>query len=141
MKIVFRLFKSFLTMIYICFKVRLTGAHFPGGGRVEVFYLGSWTPVCSDQWDLSDGHVACRELGLGTALDVDYGFISSEEMGGYILNDVRCNGSESRILDCLGSTFSIGKCNSTRSARVRCSDGGELPFFCCNTGKESYTSV
>eukprot|EP00057_Strongylocentrotus_purpuratus_P018551 XP_011673025.1 PREDICTED: deleted in malignant brain tumors 1 protein-like [Strongylocentrotus purpuratus] len=106
-----------------CLMVRLTGAHFPGGGRVEVFYLGHWRPVCSDHWDLSDGNVACRELGLGTALDVDHGFISSEEMGDYILNDVRCIGSESRILDCSGSTFSIGKCNSTRSARVRCSLG------------------
>eukprot|EP00057_Strongylocentrotus_purpuratus_P018546 XP_011673020.1 PREDICTED: neuropeptide FF receptor 2-like [Strongylocentrotus purpuratus] len=106
------------------YTIRLTGANFPGEGRVEVFYLGSWRPVCSDNWDLSDGHVACRELGLGTVLGVDHGFISSEEMGDYILNDVRCNGSESRILDCLGSTFSIGKCNSTRSARVRCSDGG-----------------
>ncbi|XP_030846939.1 neurotrypsin-like [Strongylocentrotus purpuratus] len=108
------------------YTVRLTGAHFPGEGRVEVFYLGSWRPVCSDHWDLSDGRVACRELGLGTALDVDHSFISSEEMGDYILNDVRCNGSESRILDCPGSTFIIGKCNSTRSARVRCSDGVRL---------------
>ena len=140
-KIVFRLFQSFLTLIFICFKVRLTGAHFPGEGSVEVFYLGSWRPVCSDHWDLSDGHVACRELGLGTALDVDHGFISLEEMEDYILNDVRCNGSESRIVDCPGSTFSNDKCNSTRSARVRCSDGGELSFFGCNTGKECYTSV
>eukprot|EP00057_Strongylocentrotus_purpuratus_P006347 XP_011660821.1 PREDICTED: neurotrypsin-like [Strongylocentrotus purpuratus] len=108
------------------YTIRLTEAHFPGGGRVEVFYLGSWRPVCSDHWDLSGGHVACGELGLGTALDVDHSFISLEEMEGYILNDVRCNGSESRILDCLGSTFSIGKCNSTRSARVRCSDGVRL---------------
>eukprot|EP00057_Strongylocentrotus_purpuratus_P018550 XP_011673024.1 PREDICTED: neurotrypsin-like [Strongylocentrotus purpuratus] len=115
------------------FCTNYTRAHFPGGGRVEVFYLGSWRPVCSDHWDLSDGHVACRELGLGTALDVDHDFISSKEMGGYILNGVRCNGSESRILDCLGSTFSIGKCNSTRSARVRCSDGDENIYLADGT--------
>ncbi|XP_041453757.1 relaxin receptor 2-like [Lytechinus variegatus] len=119
---------KYLKASVVCtnYTIRLTDSHFLGEGRVELFYLGSWRLVCSDQWDLDDGHVICRELGLGRALAIDESYISTSESEDYILSDVRCNGSESSLLACPGSTFSFGECNSTRRARVRCSSGVRL---------------
>ena len=36
-------------------------------GRVEMFTGGQWMGVCNDGFSRLDGHVVCRQLGLGHA--------------------------------------------------------------------------
>ena len=36
-------------------------------GRVEMFARGKWMGVCNDRFSRLDGHVVCRQLGLGHA--------------------------------------------------------------------------
>ena len=36
---------------------------FERAGTVEVCLDGVWVPVCSDQWDIADATVVCRQLG------------------------------------------------------------------------------
>ena len=57
-------------------------------------------PVCDDGFTLVNAGVACRELGYVGALsftpDSRYGLTSPE----FAMDDVRCGGTEARLLDC-----------------------------------------
>ena len=44
-------------------------------GRLEVYYNGHWGSVCATErrnagFDLNEGAVACRQMGLGNLVDV-----------------------------------------------------------------------
>ena len=58
-------------------------------------------PVCDDGFTLVNAHVACRELGYMRAVNFSknsrYGWTSSQL---FIMDDVRCDGTEERLLDC-----------------------------------------
>lgn len=95
-------------------------------GIVEVFNAGEWGAICdgetSRRADFLVADVVCRELGFphGTVVDslttlpearFDYYFEdlaaeSQEPQGRFWLDDVRCRGPESQLVDCdLGNGF------------------------------------
>lgn len=39
-------------------------------GRLDMFLNGKWGSVCNVGFDLTDANVACRQMGLGLAMDV-----------------------------------------------------------------------
>ena len=43
--------------------LRLVGGDFQREGTIEVCKNGVWGPICSDQWDVPDAAVVCRQLG------------------------------------------------------------------------------
>ena len=43
--------------------LRLTGGN-SSFGRLEIYLDNSWGSVCAYQFDMLDGHVACRQLGF-----------------------------------------------------------------------------
>lgn len=49
--------------------LRLTGGN-KSMGRLEINFDGIWGSVCSQKFDLIDGHVACRQLGFKGVIHV-----------------------------------------------------------------------
>ena len=77
-------------------------------GRLEIFLDGRWGTVCDDGWgnppDYSNGYpnaeVACRQLGFRRALSLDDASDFDAGFGPILLDDVNCQGDESRLVDC-----------------------------------------
>ena len=119
-------------------------------GRVEVCYNNTWGTVCDDFWDITDGDVACRQLGFFSgmfgrsfssflhelsqsihnknihraifvvALSVPGNAAFGQGTGAIYLDDVGCTGNESRLIDC--PHFGIGShnCGHGEDAGVVC---------------------
>ena len=44
--------------------IRLYNGSSVSDGEVEYCFNSTWTPVCGDDWDVSEAAVACRQLGF-----------------------------------------------------------------------------
>lgn len=83
--------------------VRLLGSSSRFEGRVEVYYQDRWGTICDHGWTNNDADVVCRQLGYGKAKTAIgnayryYGYATSP----YVLEDMRCDGFEDNILDCV----------------------------------------
>jgi len=72
----------------------------PFVGRLEVKYAGSWGTVRDDGFDMNAAAVACRQLGLGAAVDK---FLEGTGSGQIWMARVNCSGSEGRLGRCSSS--------------------------------------
>lgn len=104
--------------------LRLVNGSTPEEGRVEVFHAGQWGTVCDDSWDLADAHVACRQLGLGFAVEAvqEAGFGQGADP--IWMDDVECKGGESRLVECPFLGFGVHNCSHFEDAGVICSGPG-----------------
>ena len=94
------------------------------GGRLEFYYNNQWGIVCNDRWDLSDATVACRQMGFVDVTDrYRYGFGSGASSQSIWLDDVECNGSESRLIDCSHAGIGIENCDHYDSVGIVCTNG------------------
>ncbi len=101
-----------MTFKYLHFSVatvRLVDGTHSAEGIVKVYHHGSWGSVCSDNWNDADARVVCRQLGysFGTTQDVhdydDSGYSigsSGQNNEDGVLNNIRCAGSESTLVEC-----------------------------------------
>jgi len=100
--------------------VRLRGSSSPSEGRLEVYSNGTWGTVCNDAFSSVDAAVACLQLGFvgGAVLSSSvYGAGS----GPIWLDDVACNGGETRIQDCSHTGWGTHNCNHNEDVGIRCS--------------------
>ena len=99
-------------------------------GRVEVYYDGEWGTVCDDHFTLVDAGVVCWQLGYGSALQAQGGPYSGlpvspfgEGSGRIWLDNVNCDGTEARLIDCprVGNILiGANNCNHREDAGVEC---------------------
>lgn len=80
--------------------VRLNGANIEYGGRVEVFYRGSWGRICRREWGFKDVKVVCRQLGFKRALAEFNRLVSKDEKIPFLMSNVACTGDESDLASC-----------------------------------------
>ena len=77
-------------------EIRLEGGRFAHEGNIMV----NGRPVCDDGFTLVNAHVVCRELGYRRAVS----FTTESRYGRtspyFAMDDVRCDGTEARLLNC-----------------------------------------
>jgi hypothetical protein len=101
-------------------QLRLVGGSAPNEGRVEVFHAGQWGTVCDDFWGQEDADVVCRQLGFGPALSFPCCAAFGQGSDPIWMDNVTCNGTESRLVDCPFNGFGINDCSHFEDASVTC---------------------
>ncbi|KAK3544708.1 hypothetical protein QTP86_026111 [Hemibagrus guttatus] len=100
--------------------LRLSGGEGDCSGRLELYYNATWGTICSDQWDIKDAQVVCRQLGCGQALRADRNALFGAGEGVIWLNRVNCRGNEIHVWDCLFSLKNHTDCFHRQDAGVTC---------------------
>ena len=93
-------------------------------GRVEICN-NVWGTVCDDFWNSADAIVVCRQLGFSaTDAQALFGFDDVPDGTGQIwLDDVRCVGTETRLIDCAARPLGTNNCAHSEDAGVHCTTG------------------
>ncbi|XP_064032270.1 LOW QUALITY PROTEIN: deleted in malignant brain tumors 1 protein-like [Pogoniulus pusillus] len=100
--------------------LRLVGTGGRCAGRLELAVGGQWGTVCDDLWGLPDAEVVCRQLRCGPALAAPPGAFFGEGRGRIWLDDVRCQGNESSLLQCPAAPLGTANCQHREDAAVVC---------------------
>ncbi|XP_072027048.1 scavenger receptor cysteine-rich domain-containing protein DMBT1-like [Amphiura filiformis] len=113
------------------YALRLHNASSSYDGHVEIFYDNQWGAVCTNEWDMEDAIVACRQIGLGTPGDV-YSVPLNEESITSVVDNLQCTGEERSIKECSNIGFGRRSCNNREIAAITCTkpktqSGGSLP--------------
>eukprot|EP00057_Strongylocentrotus_purpuratus_P014539 XP_011669013.1 PREDICTED: neurotrypsin-like [Strongylocentrotus purpuratus] len=103
-------------------EVRLAGSGSSANqGRVEVYANGQWGTVCDDLWGLDDADVVCRQLGFpGASSYTIHAMIFGAGSGPILLDDMRCVGNETSIMDCPKNAIGVHNCQHSDDAGVIC---------------------
>ena len=107
---------------------RTTADGDPCEGRLEIYYDGEWGTICDDFWSVEDANVACRQLGFAGGTVLDWGFFRNPifPMGDddqkIWLDDLRCDGGESNLLECDSNHSEVGRhnCRHKEDVLLRC---------------------
>ena len=103
--------------------IRLVNGESAEEGRVEVYHAGEWGTVCDDRFVDDDAKVVCRQLGLeGGQTHTRAAFGAGS--GKIWMDDVRCNGDESRLVDCRHNGWGVNNCRHSEDVGVSCGAGG-----------------
>ena len=106
-------------------EVRLAGSGSSANqGRVEVYINEQWGTVCDDLWGINDADVVCRQLGFpGASRATRDAETFGAGSGPILLDNVRCVGDETSILDCMKSAIGFHNCPHSDDAGVICDIG------------------
>ncbi|KAK3584686.1 hypothetical protein CHS0354_021356 [Potamilus streckersoni] len=99
----------------------------PGGGYIEVFNNGYWSPICSDNWEDTGAQVLCRMLGYSTSSTYIYGSWTTR------MYNISCTGTESSLKECMDS-ISYRYYPYADLAYVRCGSGHTTSMDTQSTG-------
>ena len=111
-------------------------------GRLEISYDDTWWTVCDDYWTDVEAGVACRILGYERGAVDNMGRIRDEQGRSLpplhfgpagegvemLLDDVKCKGDETNLLDCpRHGNPPVGEhnCSASEAVGVRCLTGTE----------------
>ena len=89
-----------------------------GNKTAEGILLLNQKPICDDGWDIEAAHVACRQLGFSRAFQATQSNQATSD--DFSLDEVKCRGNESSLLDCGHLVQRKENCNSGEAAGVVC---------------------
>ena len=88
-------------------------------GRLQVYHDGQWGLVCEGNFGREEAQVACRQLGFADG-EEGYGGAGSGGLP-FWLKGVRCQGTESRLVNCSHRGLQEHSCGSFDITGVECS--------------------
>ena len=94
-----------------------------GNKTAEGILLLNQKPICDDGWDIEAAHVACRQLGFSRAFQATQSNQATSD--DFSLDEVKCRGTESSLLDCGHLVQRKENCNSGEAAGVVCDTRSE----------------
>ncbi len=100
--------------------VRLVNGDSNSEGRLEVLYNGTWGSVCDDAFSNIDARVVCRQLGYTTGVALARAPFG-QGVGTVWMDNVACNGTETRIQDCGHNGWGSHNCAHSEDVGIRCS--------------------
>ncbi|ESO89536.1 hypothetical protein LOTGIDRAFT_125182, partial [Lottia gigantea] len=101
--------------------VRLVGGNSSYQGRLEYFHNGEWGTICGDMFGNTEASVACRQLGFTTqGAHYESNAFFGEGTGPIWLDDLRCNGEEKYLTDCLNAGWGEHNCRHQHDVSVIC---------------------
>ena len=100
--------------------VRLVDGRGPYEGRVEVYYNGTWGTVCDDLFDINEANVICRQLGYPGPIQYHKRAYYGQGTGTIWLDNLACDGTETRLHDCGNNGIGINNCGHNEDAGVSC---------------------
>ena len=100
-------------------ELRLSDGPSALAGRLEV-YLGGhgWGTVCDDRFNTPDAEVACRQLGHGGGTELTRNPYPGGGGLPILLDDLQCDGTESRLIDCTHVPAADQNCAANHSEDV-----------------------
>ncbi|XP_025113549.1 deleted in malignant brain tumors 1 protein-like [Pomacea canaliculata] len=107
-------------------QIRLTGVN-RYTGRVEIQAYGIWGTVCDDSFDSRAAQVVCRMLGYqgGTVIPAS---TIGDGTGPIWLDDIRCLGTESSLMNCTRKNLGVNDCQHDEDVGVSCTR--KIPSAC-----------
>lgn len=109
--------------------LRLVNGDNECSGRLEVFYNGSWGTICDDDWNINSARVVCRQLSCGDAVSAKNSAFFGEGTGDILMDDVKCTGDESFLVQCSHSDLGTHDCLHKEDAGVICTGTPLLHFI------------
>ncbi len=101
--------------------LRLTPDVSPEGrDMVEIYHDDEWRGVCDDFWGPADAQVVCRQLGYDPVNAEAVRPLDGPSPVKMWLDDVGCDGSEEKLIDCGHSGWGRHNCGPGEYAGVRC---------------------
>lgn len=100
--------------------IRLVNGSHRCEGRVEIFFLLQWGTVCDDAWDMKAAKVVCRSLGCGAPFKAWGEAWYGQGTGIIFLDNVKCHGNESSLLQCSYIRWNVHNCDHSEDAGVKC---------------------
>ena len=100
--------------------LRLTGTSFSYAGTVEIFHEGRWGAICSNNWNIVDARIFCRQLGYKDVVMITRNSYHGNGSQPSWMNNVRCLGVEKRIEDCPFDGWYERRCSERESAGAIC---------------------
>ncbi|XP_025103108.1 deleted in malignant brain tumors 1 protein-like [Pomacea canaliculata] len=104
-------------------------------GRLEIFSNGEWSTVCDDGFGNTEATVACRMLGFnGSGARVAAAGRYGAGAGRILLDEVKCQGSESSLAECNHTKFYSGDCSHNEDVGLFCKE--VISLSSCNTSRK-----